>query len=494
LSVTNTRLAASVGITLSLVFYIAIVGVPGSSLLKDPDTLWHIRTGEWMIENGQFPVVDSYSYTSAGQRWIPGEWLSEILFYLAYKLGSWHAVVALGAVAIGAIVGITSFYLLRHLRFSIAIAWAALTALAISSHFLARPHVFSYVLLSIWLIVLLDTCDRGGFKPPVAIMAAMMALWSNLHPSFTFGLFLLFVFAGWSCLENVLRRRFTECRWPIFVVLTISFASLLNPYGIYSAILTMETVSYHFALRYISEWAAPNFQSDKIHLILLVAFFCAMAGLGVRLKGPRLIAFAAVTYLGMSHTRGLTTFFLLTPLLLARPLSEHVVWCRAESAGSGPPGRAGDRDPVLGFIRQRLVAIPSVFLALAIIVTVAAWRYVNVHPDKSIAPEAAINFVKKAGISGNVFNSYPFGGYLIFSHIPTFVDGRTLPFTDDFIRRFARAVAVTDIGDAFKLLDDYNVRWTLLLPWEPLTSALAESKSWQKVFADDYAVVFVRRQ
>ena len=487
-------MSASVAGTLSMLFYVAIILVPGASLLKDPDTFWHIRTGEWIIDSWRFPVVDSYSYTSGGQRWISGEWLSEILFFAAYKFGGWHGVVALSAAAIAGTIGIISFYLLRYLRLSLAIAWAALTALAISSHFLARPHVFSYVLLSVWLIILLETCDRDRFRPPAVILAAMIVLWSNVHPSFTFGLFLLCIFAGWNCLEKVLQRRYAECRWPVFVIFIVASASLVNPYGFSVALLSLDVVHYHFALRYVSEWASPNFQSDKIHLIMLVVLFSGMAGLGIRLNGPKLIAFIAVTYLGMTHTRGLTTFFLLVPLILARPLSAQVAWCRAEgSVEDRLPDRTARPDPVLLFLRRRFLAIPSVFFLLAAIATAASWRYLKIHPDASIAPKEAIDFVRKEGIGGNVLNSYAFGGYLIFSHIPTFVDGRMLPFSDDFISRFAGALALTDINDSFKLLDDYKVRWTMLLPGEPLVKALAESKSWDKRYADEHAVVFVRR-
>jgi hypothetical protein len=494
LSEANNRLSASIAVALAFLFYIAIIVVPGSSVLKDPDTFWHIRTGEWMINSGQFPVVDLYSYTSAGERWISPEWLSEILLFLAYKIGSWRGVVVLSALAIATSVGVISFYLLHYVRFSVAIGWAALTALALSSHFLARPHVFSYVLLSAWLVILLETYDRSPFRPPIPILVLLMVLWCNLHPSFTLGLFLLFVFAGYSCVGEIIRRRYVECRLPVFLVLVVSFSSLLNPYGISPTLLTLDVVHYHFALRYISEWASPNFQSDKIHLVMLVGLFSAMAGLGLQLKGPRLIAFAAVTYLGMSHTRGLTTFFLLAPLILARPLSEQIAWCRAEDVGDGRlPGRTVKPDPILLFVRRRHVAIPSILLVLASIATATSWRYVTVRPDESIAPKEAIEFVRKEGISGNVLNSYAFGGYLIFSHIPTFVDGRMLPFSDDFIRRFAGAIALDDINDSFKLLEDYYVRWTLLLPGEPLVKALAESKSWDKVYADEHAIVFVRR-
>jgi hypothetical protein len=77
--------------------------------------------------------------------------------------------------------------------------------------------------------------------------------------------------------------------------------------------------------------------------------------------------------------------------------------------------------------------------------------------------------------------------------IPTFIDGRIPPYSDDFVRRYFNAVNIGDIDDAFRLLDEYKVRWVLLLPQEPLGKALARSGSWDEVYSDNYSVVFVRR-
>ena len=81
------RFFVSTAIAVFFLFYSVMIVLPGFSLLKDPDTLWHIRTGQWILDNAQFPVVDFYSYTAAGKRWIAGEWLSEILFALAFNIG-----------------------------------------------------------------------------------------------------------------------------------------------------------------------------------------------------------------------------------------------------------------------------------------------------------------------------------------------------------------------------------------------------------------------
>jgi hypothetical protein len=97
-------------------FYFSIMVMFPRSLLGDADTLWHIRTGQWILDHAQVPTVDFYSYTAAGTRWISTEWLSEIFFALSFKIGEWRGVVILGALACAAIVAIICFYLVQNLR------------------------------------------------------------------------------------------------------------------------------------------------------------------------------------------------------------------------------------------------------------------------------------------------------------------------------------------------------------------------------------------
>ena len=208
-----------------------MIVLPGFSLLKDPDTLWHIRTGQWILDNAQFPVVDFYSYTAVGKRWIAGEWLSEILFALAFNVGEWRGVVILSAITIAAVIATLSFYLVRNLRFSVAIGWTMLTAFAISPHYLARPHLFSFLLLLVWLIILTDAYDSGDFKPSIFILAILIVFWANLHGSFTLGLALLIVFSVYFCCEKFLQRDYVRCQTVFVMLLAVGVGALLTPYG-----------------------------------------------------------------------------------------------------------------------------------------------------------------------------------------------------------------------------------------------------------------------
>jgi hypothetical protein len=469
--------------------------IPQTPLLNDPDTFWHIRTGQWILDHWQFPTTDVFSYTAAGNRWISTEWLSEVIFAIAFKAGGWQAVVVLAAITCGAIVGVMCFYLLQNLRFSVAIAWVAFSTAPISAHFLARPHIFSYLLLVIWTIKLLDAYDRDDFnRSSLLTFVPLMVLWANLHGSFTFGLALLYVFAGICFLQNILRRNYTKC-WSILIVVSVvTVAALMTPYGISSALTTGELLNLKYTIPQIIELHSPDFQKDRAGLIIFVATLLAVAGLGIRLRGARLIAFGIIVLIGLTYSRGLVMFFLLAPLILARPVSARA-WYLAPQTSEPPASEAGEAsDPVLQFFRRRSVAITAGCMAIAALVTLSTLWKRDIAPPESIAPQAALDFVQSKNITGHVFNDYDFGGFLLFSGIPTFVDGRALPFGDAFLHKYFDAVELVDIDGAFQLLDDYKISWIILKPLEPLVKAIARSANWDKVFTDKYSVVFVRHR
>jgi hypothetical protein len=488
------KISFSIAFIVCLLYYSILFAFP-NYLLNDPDTFWHIRTGQWILDHTQVPTVDIFSYTAAGKPWVSSEWLSNVFFAAAFKFGGWHAVVILAAVACSAVIGILCFYLVRYLRFSVAIGWTALTALAISPHFLARPHVFSYVLLAIWMIKLLDAYDTDDFDLSVLLtLAPLMILWANLHGSFTLGLTLLYVFAGYSLCQNIATRNYTKCWRLLVLMLAVTLCALITPYGISSALMTNEELNLKFASEHIGELRSPDFQNSRFHSLFLVVILSAIAGLAIRLRGARLIAFSIILLMGLSYTRGLTMFFFLAPIVLARPASSSAWWLAPQLSQTQTSDSDRASDPVLRFLEKRSILIIVGSIAVAALITVSTWWRGDVAPSEAIAPKGAIDFVRRTNIKGNVFNEYDFGGYLIFSDIPTFVDGRDLPFGDAFLRRYFEAVGLVDINSTFELLDEYAVTWIILYPKAPLALALARSGLWDEAYSDKFSVVLVRRQ
>ena len=266
----RSTISISTALTVFLLYYSILFAFP-NYLLSDPDTFWHIRVGQWILDHAQFPTVDFFSYTAAGKPWISTEWLSDVFFAAAFKFGGWHAVVVLAVVACSALIGIVCFYLVQHLRFSVAIGWTALTAFAISPHFLARPHVLSYIILAIWIINLLDACDAKNFNlSSLLTLAPLMTLWANLHGSFTLGLVLLYVFVGCCLCQNIVERNYTKCWHLLILLLAVTLCASITPYGISPAFMTKELLDLKFTSAHDRRTAFAGF--SKLHISS--SFFC----------------------------------------------------------------------------------------------------------------------------------------------------------------------------------------------------------------------------
>ncbi|MEW5719546.1 MAG: hypothetical protein AB1817_13015, partial [Chloroflexota bacterium] len=129
--------------------------------IADPDFWWHLRTGQFIVETRAIPHADIFSFTNAGRPWVTHEWLSEVLIFALYALGSFPALI----LAFAAIIALTfAFVYARcvgktstpfHSAQSYVAAFALLLAtFATAPTFGARPQMISLLLTSIFLFVL----------------------------------------------------------------------------------------------------------------------------------------------------------------------------------------------------------------------------------------------------------------------------------------------------------------------------------------------------
>src|SRR4029078_1806262 len=114
------------------------------------------------------------------------EWLSEVVFALAYVAGGWVGMVAVASAAAAIAFGLLTRFLLRELRPTAAL-FGVLVALPLTApHILARPHILALPLLVAWIAPLIRSVDTR--TAPSWLLLPLMTLWANLHGSFTFGL------------------------------------------------------------------------------------------------------------------------------------------------------------------------------------------------------------------------------------------------------------------------------------------------------------------
>ena len=78
----------------------ALMLLSGNRLLNDPDTMWQITVGQWILDHHAVPESDIYSFTMYGQPWISTQWLAQVLLAKTFALFRWGGPVALASGAI----------------------------------------------------------------------------------------------------------------------------------------------------------------------------------------------------------------------------------------------------------------------------------------------------------------------------------------------------------------------------------------------------------
>ena len=117
-------------------------------LFRDSDAGWHIRAGEAILSTGDLPRTDPYSFTRAGQPWFAWEWMADIAAGAIDRAAGLSGVALFYAAAIAA--GVWLWFRLQWAldgNFLLACAMASLLLSTCNIHWLARPHVLSWLFL-----------------------------------------------------------------------------------------------------------------------------------------------------------------------------------------------------------------------------------------------------------------------------------------------------------------------------------------------------------
>jgi hypothetical protein len=113
-------------------------------------------------------------------------------------------------------------------------------------------------------------------------------------------------------------------------------------------------------------------------------------------------------------------------------------------------------------------------------------------PAADITPAAAVKSFDIAK-TGPILNDYGFGGYLDYVGIPPFIDGRAELYGGAFTLRHDRALSLQNLPDFLRMLDEFKIGVTLLAPGTAAIGLLDRLPDWKRIYADDIAVVHVRR-
>jgi len=492
------------------ILFVAIFAM-AARVQVDTDTWWHLASGRWMVEHGQVLKHDPFSHTMLGKPRIQHGWLAQIVLYGLYTaLG--HAGLVLG-VAVAVTLTFAFVFPLGEGSPYLRAFTTVLTAITSAVVWVARPQIVSFLLTAVFAY-LLDRYKRRG-RAPLWLLPLLTVLWVNCHGGFITAFILLGGYVvgeglnrliGWRA-ENEGTLSTRQIRTLVLVLLICLAVVVLNPQTYRMYTYPFHTVSIGVLRDFIQEWRSPDFHGLHLHpfIWMLLLTLAALGFSGRRVDFTDLGLVAGFAYMSLLAGRNIALFALLDGPVLARygapALSRLVGALQARSSGTSPDLEAfpaglsrGRARPPLG---TRLALLNWVLLGLVVVAALVkvVMPLSPAEREKAMAsflPVEAVRYVQQERLLGPMFNSYNWGGYLIWTlypDYPVFVDGRTDLYDDPFLRSYLDVVLARE--NWRDVLARYNVRFVLVERDSTLARFLAADDGWQGRYADDRAVIFV---
>jgi hypothetical protein len=474
---------------LAILIWVFAAGKFGwKGLLGDGDAGWHIRTGEWILAHHAVPHQDLYSFSKPGAPWYAWEWLSDVIDAVLFHLAGLKGIVIVAAMICAAFATTIVRRMVSggsHIMIALAVALAGEGAASI--HFLARPHIFTLLLMSISVWIIEE--DRRKSSNWIWALFPITIVWTNLHGGFLALIAALGLTAAGSAIEG----RWRDALRYGGLTCACAAASLVNPYGIQLHRHVLEYLHSDWIKNTIQEFQSPVFRDETMFQFEVLMFSGLIAaGLMFRRKqiveGLWILFFA---HMSLSSVRHVPVYIAVCAPAIAANLSE---WYRAWTRNAKKNSLVGilnqiAEDAARGFRRGSLWPAAAV-VALAMMNAPMQWP---ADFPEEIFPVKMVRDHPGDILNTRTLTTDQWADYLIFTNPnqKVFMDGRS-----DFYG--------AEIGDQYlhltggywdweKILDKYAFQAVLIPVAMPLAQLLKPDARWRIVEDDGKKILFVRR-
>ena len=489
-------------------------GAMAPRLLGDASVGWHIRDGQQMLHTHSITRTDSFSATKNGQPWYAWEWLYDVAIAGIHNWLGLNGVVFFTALVIAASFALAlRLAIARGANLPVAVALLVLSVGASTIHFLARPHVLSWMFTVLWFQIL-DDADEDADPKRLFWLPVLTLVWVNVHGGFLLGLALLGLYllsGSIRYFRSSAQERQKIGNWlkTLGEVSELSLlASFVNPYGYKLHIHIYRYLSDTWLMRHIDEFQSPNFHgvAQQCFAVLLLITIVALASVQKRLRLSHLFVIIFAAYGGLYASRNLPVSSILLTLIVAPLLSQEIA-----GAGTNPAlpsrvraffARCESSAERMGKVELRfrghLWPIATVILGLVVCLQhgrLGSRQMMDAHFDAKHFPVQAVELIERRSIEEPIFSPDNWGGYLIYRLYPqttVFVDDRHDFYGAEFLKNYLKAIRVTPDWD--NALEQNRVNWVLVPSESSLANMLKITGRWTVIHEDETAALFQRTE
>lgn len=487
--------------SLSDLFFVAIlvwlfVGTTGggwAGLLADADVGWHIRTGEYILDHQTVPYQDLYSFSKPGAPWYAWEWLADVVDGLLFRWAGLKGVV----LAAGVLLALFATTLVRRMAWRgvhllIAMLVSLLCIGSASIHFLARPHVFTLLLMSVsvWMI----EADRARSSRRIWLLVPLTVVWTNLHGGFLAVIAVLGLTAVGTAVEAWLGggRTLRDALRYLQLTVACGLASLINPYGWNLHLHVQEYLRSDWIRNAVQEFQSPTFRDESMlqfEALMLTGLLVAATMFRRRqvVEGLWIVFWAHMALTSVRHVPIYVT--------VAGPVIawEVGLWWARWTSGAKKSSVVGilnqmAADATSGFRRTSL--LPWVVVA-ALVLMGEPMRWPKDFPPQ-VFPTKIVHDNLPLIAGARVLTTDQWGDYLIFTNPQqkVFIDGRSDFYGPEIGKEYLRLTA--GHWQWRELMAKYDFNVVLMSTSDGIVQLLKQEPNWRIVADDGKQILLVR--
>jgi hypothetical protein len=495
----------------SAFFFISIFVLFGSKLVCDNDFWWHLKTGQYIVEQRELPKSDPFSYApffsprkGMESFVLTSYWLSQALLYGTFKAFGFSGVLFLKAMIYTAIFFVQWLWMKREkVPDSLGYALIGFGVYVMLFTFPGeRPQVVTF-LFAVTVVFLLEEFRRHGKWLPV--LPAIMVVWANIHGGFFVGIVIIVVYLIIGGIElgrrKLLLPGYSYKKLLAWGLLSIVVSSVNpNTYHVFPLLLDVnnsavvkDVTEFQNIFTILTQY---RFTGPVVFTGIIVIF--AVTGLIAnrrRLDPAHVVLLAGVVIGGcLAYRLFAFTVAIGVPII-------GIYLGKSINALSSKTFFENRKNYISYFIHAAVSIVSIAIIGLFI----KERMFLENDYNRTLFPVKAVDFIENNYVRGDIFNNYNAGGYLIWRLYPqhkVFIDGRAISdeaYEEYLVVLSGYAASSPDVQGWEQVLDRFGLQVILINPLDevtgdilPLISALIASDAWRLIYYDGRDVIFVK--
>ena len=461
-------------------------------LINNADIGFHLKGGQWILENFKFPGNDVFTYTVNTHEYIDMQWLYQVLIFSVQSIFGYAGLTILNVLFI-----LTTFYLLyrvmqfREVPLPLIIITLFTILLVVQIRFSYRPELISWI--GIMLTLFIMEVYYFTKKKNLYLLPIITLVWVNMHGLFMIGLFMMacYILSIWikdkkldlyllkwfgiAILATLVNPYFIKgATYPFYLLTRLDESNIFaqtifelrSPIGVGFSNLLFELRIYYWTAALSLAFFLLTYRKRKIHeFIILVAFF----------------------YTSYAAVRNVPIFMFYAGFILSLCLKDIFATEFAKKITS--------KLEVINDALAYSLAIAFILVSARVVTGNYYLGYgsganFGIGLNEKSFPVGALEHLKKNNLNGRILNDIGYGGWLEWQYPnQVFIDGRLEVIKEDLYKEYLAALNNNKLAD---LIAKYNPQLVIFnhgvsYSWIP---QMRDMPGWKIVYLDDNTAVY----